>query len=319
MDETAPDENPNSGPFQPQSSGDDTTILRRHRTLFGLLGVTVIAAVMILSAGPLVIAIDRFDLDDNVNIITQLASFVPGFVAIGYAGVVPMLLFRRPLTRIFGALIGQICGFAIFVLGCYIADEDTMSIKEWASMGGGLFLTCVMGGFLPIGFLIWFRRWALVDEKREPHTPHMGIVDLMALCAAGAGFLAFQKEYGIFASEFIDDIDVSIVIVTLFYSAIGMAITSWLLVAMRITLVERGDRINALTVIGILFTLALVFGFWGLLISVDGPMTDWDPRLAWVAHGVSSWMTAGLSAVGICLGLRFAGFRLTTIRTSEPS
>ncbi len=319
MDETALDDVPNSGPFQPPSSSDEATILRRHRTKFGLFGVTAIAAVMILSAGPLVNAIDRFDLDDNVNIITQLASFVPGFVAIGYAGVVPMLLFRRPLTRIFGALIGQICGFAIFAFGCHLTDDSTMSIKEWASLGGGLFLICVMGGFLPIGFLIWFRRWALVDEKREPHTPYMGIVDLMALCAAGAGFLAFQKEYGIFASEFIDDMDVSIVIVILFYSAIGMAITSSLLVAMRITLVERGDRINARTVIGILFTLALVFGFWGLLISVDGPMTEWDPIFQWFINGTSSWMVAGVIAVGICLGLRFAGFRLTTIRTSEPS
>lgn len=277
-----------------------------------------LAAALVVLATPQVVeyAGDALGQGSEFTMALQLTVFVVAFVVIGFAGVVPMLWLRRPVTRCLVAVATQTILWTLFVLGLTVAADtpnfgERTSFRENMVGGTSLFLVGAVGGFIPLGLLIWLRRWSLMSgPQREPRRA-VGIVDMLALITAGAAMFAFQRQWGLFSQESAND---SFLLTILFiYALIGSTLTSSLLVAMRILLGPTNDRFNVRTRCGIAGTLVLAFGIWGFIMQVDGPPNPQRSSvLQFFAYSILTWSAAAATSAAICATVGKCGLRLSS-------
>ena len=195
-------------------------------------------------------------------------------------------------------------------------SADSIPVDMWVQATAVL-LMALVGGFLPISVVMGISRWRLGFGYASPIP--VGVNDFLALIAFVAVVFAYLRQTELFGGA---GSDFGIVLLGIsFYALIGAAVTSSLLIAMRLVLQIDGPRSFPMKLVEIAFTLLLVTTAWTLIwVSDSGSFSRGFNGVVelLVLCGVS-WGVASGSAVAIAWWLRRCGCRLATATTEKPT
>ncbi len=267
---------------------------------------------------PLSEALNEWDPTGLVQDALQCFVFVSTFVAIGFAAIVPLLWYQQKWKRASVAILMQTIGTLLFLLGSALSpDANLISDADDFYRLAGVLSIVLAGGFLPVTSLVWIQRWRLT-RKGQLSTPQpAGILDLITITGFVAAMLAIQRSTGLL-SELQDEGPWMAVIIVAFYLLVGAAVSSAILVAIRVLLGPKQDRFNAWSIAGILGTILMSFVACSIAITVDSPPALNPSALVQVTVlSLAAWFSAAITAILICFGLRQHGIQLSSRRIEQ--
>lgn len=246
------------------------------------------------------------------SMIAAACLFTPVVVSIAFAISIPMLLFRSILNRIVSGVSAPALIWISLFAGIPVASllqsvpYRTDPLQEFLQ-ATSILLIGLVSGFLVVGWASWFLRWR-VDFEDSPLTQsRFGIQDLIAVTTFVAAFFAFEINFSPFAPNF------SMLLLGLgFYGAIGALSFSLALFAIRMLLGPERQSPWRRNWIGIVGSLVAINCIWFVPMSTSGIPTAFNPILAAIIAGASTWIVAACTAVLICIGLRRYGLQIRT-------
>jgi hypothetical protein len=279
----------------------------RHPIWGGVILLLIAAAESFL-VGYVLSNITEWADEDSLEFLLPVTLLIPSLMTIGFAFTIPLLWLRRVAGRSLVALAAAFSLWGSLSLGLHLSQSG-WDAEPWLQVTGVLLLAFV-GASLPIGLVMWLFHWRIQAPGYAAPPAPIGIIDLMALTALGAVVFGYERMWGPFSD---DQIPWNIlVLITVFYSLIGVVITSSLLLAMRMMLgVDRRPFVWP-NVVGMVLTVALVSATWALPFTSESVPGSLPAVLMWLILSAVSWLTAAATACAVCWWLRRYGFQLTS-------